>query len=60
MLTDTQAEQLLELILVAVTEFGETSTDMTIGDFAEDIAMSMDTTSDRADELRREIEEALA
>lgn len=52
-LSDPQAEQLLELILVAITEYGGTKRDMPIGDFVEDIAMSMDRTTDRADQLRR-------
>ena len=59
-LTDKKAEELLELILIAVSEYGGTDKTMTIEDFVEDIAMSMDRTSDRADQLRRAICEVLA
>jgi hypothetical protein len=58
-LSDAQAEELLFLILIAITEYGETKRDMTLEDFVEDVAMSMDTTSDRADDFRREIGENL-
>lgn len=57
-LTDGKAEKLLELIWIAVTEFGWCA-DMKVSEFAEDIAMSMDETTDRADTLRRLIEEFL-
>lgn len=59
-LTDAKAEQLLELIHIAVTEFGATSGEMTLRDFVEDITMSMDFTTNRADQLRQLIEVNLA
>lgn len=55
-LTDTKAEQLLELIYIAVAEYGD-SADMTISEFAADVAMGMNETTNRADELRKLIEE---
>jgi len=56
-LTDTKAEQLLELIYIAVAEY--TTADISISEFAADIAMSMNRTTDRADELRQKIEQAV-
>ena len=58
-LSDNQAEELLFLILIAVTEYGRTSRTMTIEEFVEDIAQSMNVTTDRADSLYREICENL-
>ena len=58
-LEDRDAEKLLELIYVAITEFGGTDPSMTLRDFAEDVAMSMDRTTDRADSLRVMISEVL-
>jgi hypothetical protein len=55
-LTDEQAEELLFLILLAITEYGGTRRDMTLGDFAEDVAMSMNRTTDNADKYRKHIE----
>ena len=43
-LTDTKAEQLLELIYIAVAEYGD-SADMTISEFAADVAMGMNETT---------------
>ena len=57
-LTDSKAEQLLELIYIAVTEYGSCA-DMPISEFASDIAMAMDVTTNRADELRAAIERAV-
>jgi len=57
-LTDTKAEQLLELIYIAVAEYGS-CTDMKISEFASDIAMAMNETTNRADELRQKIEESV-
>jgi len=57
-LTDTKAEKLLELIYTAVSEYGSCA-DMKISEFAADIAMAMDETTNRADELRQLIEEAV-
>lgn len=59
-LSDSQAEKLLELIWVAITEYGSTDPNMSLRDFVEDVAMSMDTTTDRADMLRTMIGEFLA
>ena len=56
-LTDTKAEQLLELIYIAVAEY--TTEDISISEFAADVAMSMNKTTDRADELRQKIEQAV-
>jgi hypothetical protein len=53
-LTDEYAEQLLELIYIAVTEY-DSATDVPLSEFVEDIAMSMDVTTNRADELRQMI-----
>ena len=57
-LTDKKAEKLLELMYIAVAEFGSCA-DMKISEFAADIAMAMDRTTNRADELRRRIEQAV-
>lgn len=58
-MTDAQATELLRLLHAYVTEYGSCSNDVTISDVAEDLAMSMDETSDEADRLRRDIEGAL-
>lgn len=57
-LTDTKAEQLLELIYIAVAEYGSCA-DMKISEFAADVAMAMNETTNRADELRQKIEQAV-
>lgn len=59
-LHDADAEKLLELIWVAITEYGSTDPHITLREFADDVAMSMDRTTDRADSLRVMIEEFLA
>lgn len=58
-LSDEHAEQLLELIHIAITEYGGTFGGVTLREFAEDVAMSMDKTTDRADQLRQWIEQIL-
>jgi hypothetical protein len=55
-LSDKNAEKLLELIYSAVTEYGGVRANMTLQEFVEDVAMSMQPTTDRADLLRKEIE----
>jgi hypothetical protein len=57
-LEDDEAEKLLRLILKAVTQFPDYE-NMTLSDFVEDIAMSMDVTTDKADQYRRAIERIL-
>lgn len=60
-MTDQEALELLRLIhLYVLGSSVGLDPDFTIYDMAEDLAMSMDVTSDEADRLRREIEEALA
>lgn len=55
-MTNTECEQLLELLHKYVTEYSSGSPNMEISELAEDLAMSMDVTTDRADFLRSEIE----
>lgn len=54
-MNDFEALALLRLLHKYVEEFGS-STNMTISELAEDLAMSMDETIDEADFLRAEIE----
>ena len=54
-MSDTECMELLRLLYKYVTEFGD-CTDMKISEMAADLAMSMDETTNEADELRREIE----
>jgi hypothetical protein len=58
-LTDQDAEQLLKLIWIAITEFGGTDPHISLRDFAEDIAMSMDHTTAIADSYRVMIAEVM-
>lgn len=55
MFTDKNAEELLILLEAYVTEY-ESCADMKISEVAEDLAMSMDVTTDRADSALRNIE----
>lgn len=57
-MTDKQALELLRLLHAYVTEYGSFGSceDMRLSECAEDLAMSMDETTDEADQLRREIE----
>lgn len=52
---DHDSEQLLLLLDKYVSAY-DTSADMTIEDLTEDLAMSMDVTSDRADSARANIQ----
>lgn len=58
-LDDTQARELLRLLHVYVVENAADMHDMSISELAEDLAMSLDVTTDEDDMRRREIEEAL-
>jgi hypothetical protein len=58
-LTDKECVELLRLLHKYVSEYGD-SADMTISEMAEDLAMSMDETTDEADQLRVEIVARLA
>jgi hypothetical protein len=55
-LSDKEAEELLRLMHKAVTEY-DSCANMSISEFASDLAMAMDETTDKADQYRREIEE---
>lgn len=57
-MTDYEALQLLTLLHQYVTEYAP-DIPQTISALAEDLAMSMDRTSDAADELRQQIEAAI-
>lgn len=60
---DNHAEELLRLLHLYVHDFDTLSggiEDLRISELAEDLAMSMDETTDAADRYRREIEETLA
>lgn len=57
-MTDAECEELLRLLHKYVTEYGSCS-NMTVSEMAEDLAMSMDVTTDAADQYRREIEAIL-
>lgn len=57
-MTDEECVALLRLMHKYVTEF-DSCTDMSISDMAEDLAMSMDVTTDEADMLRQEITAAV-
>lgn len=54
-MTDAECVELLRLLHKYLEEYGY-SADSTVGDIAEDAAMSMSETTDEADELRRKIE----
>lgn len=54
-MTDAECEQLLELLAKYVSEYQE-GEDMSITDLAGDLAMSMDPTTDKANEYRFYIE----
>jgi tetrahydromethanopterin S-methyltransferase subunit B len=58
-LSNNQAEELLFLILIAVTEYGGTSRITSLEEFVEDVTQSMEPTTDRADSLYKEIMENL-
>ena len=58
-MTDQEALEFLRLLYKYVTEYSS-CTDMHISEMAEDLAMSMDVTSNEADRLRREIEGIVA
>lgn len=58
-MTDHEALTLLQLLAKYVTEY-DSCADMKISEMAEDLAMSMDVTTEEADELRRTIEGALS
>lgn len=51
---DTEAMQLLRLLHKYVTDH-DIRTDDTIADVADDLAMSMDVTTDEADNIRKEL-----
>jgi len=53
-MTDKEILELLRLVYKYVSEYGD-SQDMTISEMVEDLAMSMDETTDEADRLRVEI-----
>lgn len=53
------ARELLRLLHIYVTENAVDMHDMSITEVAEDLAMSLDTTTDEDDRRRREIEQAL-
>lgn len=57
-MTDYEALELLRLLHKYVFE-EVPDHDMQISELASDLAMSMDMTTDEADNLRKEIEEAL-
>jgi DNA-binding transcriptional ArsR family regulator len=60
-MTDEEAVKLLRLLHQYVMEYRDVLLrHMTVSELAEDLAMSMDTTTDEADKLRREIEEAIS
>lgn len=52
-MTDAQALELLRLLHVYVTLYD--NREMTISEVAEDLAMSMDVTTDEADRIRQVI-----
>lgn len=56
--TDEECLAFLRLLHKYVTEYGDCA-DMQLSDLAEDLAMSMDHTTDEADRLRVEITTAL-
>jgi hypothetical protein len=58
-MTDQECVDMLRLLHSYVVEYGS-SADMKISEMAEDLAMSMDVTTNEADRLRRWIEEALS
>lgn len=58
-MTDNQCVELLRLLHKYVTEYND-CVDMPISEMAQDLAMSMDRTTVEADQLRREIENAVS
>jgi hypothetical protein len=58
-MSDAECLQALKLLHKYVTEY-DSCANMSLTDYAEDLAMSMDETTDEADNLRREIESVLA
>lgn len=58
-MTDHEALELLRLLHKYVEAYGE-GEDLPISELAGDLAMSMDVTTDEADNLRREIEAAIS
>jgi hypothetical protein len=58
-MSDQEALELLRLLHKYVTKYGHVD-DMPISELAADLAMSMDVTTDEADELRQDIEGILA
>lgn len=57
-MTDKEALELLRLLHKYVTEYDPQVMDL--GSLAADLAMSMDETTDEADQLRRDIEALVA
>jgi len=58
-MTDSECEELLRLLHKYVFEYDPPASNMRLSDMIEDLAMSMDHTTDKADQYRREMEEAL-
>lgn len=56
-MNDEECIKLLRLLLKYFEEYTESDTSMTVANLAEDLAMSMDITTDEADHIRVRLEE---